>query len=131
MNSVNAISMSRLIVTIAAVVTTIGVAAIVVNSHLRPAIETAAPAVAPGAAKQASAASDQAPAALAAVRQNVDELAAGLAGSSLPPAGRDGAPEFDVVRIEPSGEAVVAGRAAPGGRKRGRSLPPGRRLLCA
>jgi nucleoid-associated protein YgaU len=114
MNSVSAISMSRLIVTIAAVVTAIGAAAFVVNRHLQPPIETVTPAAAPGAAKLASAASDQAPTALAAVRQNVDELAAGLAGSPLPAASRDGAPEFDIVRIEPSGEAVVAGRAAPG-----------------
>jgi hypothetical protein len=114
MNSVSAISMSRLIVTIAAVVTAIGAAAFVVNRHLQPPIETVTPAAAPGAAKLAPAAGDQAPTALAAVRQNVDELAAGLAGSSLPPASRDGAPEFDIVRIEPSGEAVVAGRAAPG-----------------
>jgi nucleoid-associated protein YgaU len=114
MNSVNVISMSRLIVTIAAVVAALGAAAFVVNRHLQPPIETATPAVAPADAKQASAASDQAPAALAAVRQNVDELAAGLTGSPLPQASRDGAPEFDIVRIEPSGEAVVAGRAAPG-----------------
>jgi nucleoid-associated protein YgaU len=110
MNSVSAISMSRLIVIIAAVVTAIGAAAFVVNRQLQPPIETATPAAAPGAAKLASAA----PAAIAAVRQNVDELAAGLAGSPLPAASRDGAPEFDIVRIEPSGEAVVAGRAAPG-----------------
>ena len=102
--------MSRLIVIIAAVVTAIGAAAFVVNRQLQPPIETATPAAAPGAAKLASAA----PAAIAAVRQNVDELAAGLAGSPLPAASRDGAPEFDIVRIEPSGEAVVAGRAAPG-----------------
>ena len=106
--------MSRLIVTIAAVVTAIGAAAFVVNRQLQPPIETVTPAAAPGATKLASAASDQAPTALAAVRQNVDELAAGLAGSPLPAASRDGAPEFDIVRIEPSGEAVVAGRAAPG-----------------
>jgi len=106
--------MSRFIVTIVAVVTVIGVAAVVVNRHLQPSTETATPAVAPGATQQASATGNQAPAQLAAVRQNIDELAAGLAGSSLPPASRDGTPEFDIVRIEPTGEAVVAGRAAPG-----------------
>ncbi|WP_291712366.1 LysM peptidoglycan-binding domain-containing protein [Bradyrhizobium sp.] len=104
--------MSRLIVIIAGVVTAAGVAVAVANRHLLQPVETAAPAVALAAAEQASGARGSAPAALAAVRQNIDELAAGLAGS--PPPSRDGVPEFDIVRIEPSGEAVVAGRAAPG-----------------
>ncbi|MBV9982606.1 MAG: LysM peptidoglycan-binding domain-containing protein [Bradyrhizobium sp.] len=112
MKSMSAISMSRLIVIIAGVVTAAGVAVAVANRHLLQPVETAAPAVALAAAEQASGARGSAPAALAAVRQNIDELAAGLAGS--PPPSRDGVPEFDIVRIEPSGEAVVAGRAAPG-----------------
>ena len=112
MKSMSAISMSRLIVIIAGVVTAAGVAVAVANRHLLQPVETAAPAVALAAAEQASGARGSAPAALAAVRQNIDELAAGLAGS--PPPSGDGVPEFDIVRIEPSGEAVVAGRAAPG-----------------
>jgi nucleoid-associated protein YgaU len=114
MNSVTAISLSRLIGIIVAVVTAIGVAAVVVTRYMQPPSETATSAVAPEAAGQVPTASDQAPPALAAARHNIDELAAGLAGSPLPPTSRDGAPEFDIVRIEPSGEAVVAGRAAPG-----------------
>jgi hypothetical protein len=115
MNSMSAISRSRLIVTIAGGVTAIGVAvaAVVVSRHMLQPVETAALAVAPADSKQAGAQA-QTPAALAAARQNFDQLAAGLTGSPLPPANRDGTPEFDIVRIEPSGEAVVAGRAAPG-----------------
>jgi nucleoid-associated protein YgaU len=41
-------------------------------------------------------------------------VSAGLAGSPPPPDSGDGAPLFDIARIEPTGEAVIAGRAAPG-----------------
>ena len=37
-----------------------------------------------------------------------------LIGSPPPPESNDGVPTFDVARIEPTGEAVIAGRAAPG-----------------
>ncbi|MGQ0687095.1 LysM peptidoglycan-binding domain-containing protein [Bradyrhizobium sp.] len=37
-----------------------------------------------------------------------------LIGSRPPPESGDGVPTFDVARIQPTGEAVVAGRAAPG-----------------
>jgi LysM repeat protein len=114
MNSMSAISMSRLVVIIAAVVATAGLAVVVANRYLLQPFETAAPAVAPVPSRQASDAHDQAPAALATARQKIDDLAAELAGSSVPPGSRDGAPEFDVVRVEPTGEAVVAGHAAPG-----------------
>jgi nucleoid-associated protein YgaU len=112
MNSMSTISMRRLVMTIAGVAAAVGVGVVVTNI-LQP-METAAPAVSPGDSKPASGAPNQAPAALAAARQNIDELAAGLGGSPPPTASRDGAPEFDIVRIEPTGEAVVAGRAAPG-----------------
>jgi nucleoid-associated protein YgaU len=106
--------MSRLVMTIAGVAAAVGVGVVVTNRHILLPVETAAPAVSPVPSKPASDARDQAPAGLAAARKNIDELAAGIAGSSPPTASRDGAPEFDVVRIEPTGEAVVAGRAAPG-----------------
>ena len=67
-------------------------------------VETAAP------AKPAPAA----PAALAKTQAEVGALATALAG--LPPTaqGDGGVPSFDIARIEPSGDAVIAGRAAPG-----------------
>ena len=37
-----------------------------------------------------------------------------LTGSPPPPDSGDGVPAFDVARIEPTGEAVIAGRATPG-----------------
>jgi nucleoid-associated protein YgaU len=41
-------------------------------------------------------------------------VANALAGSPPRPDSEDGVPTFDVARIEPTGEAVIAGRAAPG-----------------
>lgn len=57
----------------------------------------------------------QKPSALAAVQSEANALVSSLGGASpLPPQSNDGVPSFDVARIEPSGEAVIAGRAAPG-----------------
>jgi nucleoid-associated protein YgaU len=50
---------------------------------------------------------------LASAQQQAKDLATAL--TPAPPAARDGAvPEFDIVHVEPTGEAVVAGRAPPG-----------------
>ncbi|WP_225115621.1 LysM peptidoglycan-binding domain-containing protein [Bradyrhizobium sp. BRP22] len=59
---------------------------------------------------------DQAPSssALSTLQSEAANLATALTGLPPAPAGSDGTPEFDVVRIEPTGEAVVAGRATPG-----------------
>jgi nucleoid-associated protein YgaU len=56
----------------------------------------------------------QGPAALEAAKAEATALAAGLAGSLPPPDSGDGVPLFDIARIEPTGDAVIAGRAAPG-----------------
>ena len=79
-----------------------------------PLADTKAATTAPAVAKPASGARDQAPAALAAVQSQASAMVDALAGSPPPPANSDGVPSFDVARIEPSGEAVIAGRAAPG-----------------
>src|SRR3954451_2367374 len=56
---------------------------------------------------------NQAAAALATVQQQASGLAALL--TPVAPAAPDGdGPSFDVVSVEPTGETVVAGRAAPG-----------------
>ena len=54
------------------------------------------------------------PAALAAAQSEVNGVAAALAGSPAKPDSGDGVPTFDIARIEPTGEAVIAGRAEPG-----------------
>lgn len=50
---------------------------------------------------------------LATAQQQAKDLTAALTPSP-PPTGDGAVPEFDIVHIEPTGEAVVAGRAAPG-----------------
>ena len=53
--------------------------------------------------------------ALASAQSEANALVSSLGGATpLPPQNNDGVPTFDVARVEPSGEAVIAGRAAPG-----------------
>jgi nucleoid-associated protein YgaU len=110
-----AISMSRIAVPSLAVVAACGVALVFGIQHFRrePPIETNAPTTAPAVSKPAGA-RDQASASLAAAQKEASTLAAALAGSNPPPDTGDGVPSFDIARIEPTGEAVIAGRAAPG-----------------
>jgi len=65
------------------------------------------------AAAPATDAHDRGAPAVSAAQSAAGKLAATLAAQ--PPApGSDQLPEFDIVRIEPGGEAVIAGRATPG-----------------
>jgi nucleoid-associated protein YgaU len=93
-----------------------GLALVFVIHHVRqePPVDTKAATAAPGASKPASGAGDRGPAALAAAQAKAGALAAALAGSPLPPGSGDGVAAFDVARIEPTGEAVIAGQATPG-----------------
>lgn len=111
MNSISATSMKWLVGAITGLVVAIGITVVIANRHIfQPAAEIARSEAAPAVAKPAAQPRDP----LAATRQNVDELASLLAGSAPPPPSGDGSPEFDIVRIEPTGEAVIAGHAAPG-----------------
>jgi nucleoid-associated protein YgaU len=56
----------------------------------------------------------EAPAALASTETKVANLAADLGGSPPAPATDPSVPSFDLARIEAGGDAVIAGRAAPG-----------------
>ncbi|NPV23323.1 LysM peptidoglycan-binding domain-containing protein [Bradyrhizobium aeschynomenes] len=76
-----------------------------------PSAPPRAAAVEPGAADKA--APTQAASALATAQQQASGLAALLA-PVVPPAAESDGPSFDVVSVEPTGETVVAGRAAPG-----------------
>jgi LysM domain len=76
-----------------------------------PPIETNA---APAVSTPAPGTQDQGANALAAAQAKADAVAAALAGSRVPPDGDDSVPTFDVARIEPTGEAVIAGRTTPG-----------------
>ena len=71
------------------------------------AVSAAPPKLAPGVQKHE-------PTALAAAQSEANAVAAALAGSPAKPDSGDGVPTFDIARIEPTGEAVIAGRAVPG-----------------
>jgi len=107
-------SMSRMV--LLAFVAACGIALVFAIQHFgrQPPVETKAATVAPAVSKPASGRQDQGPDALAAAQAKADAVAAALAGSPVPPDSDDGAPAFDIARIEPTGEAVIAGRAAPG-----------------
>src|SRR5438477_9634144 len=92
-----------------------GIPLVLAIQHFRrePPVDNKAATAASGVSKPASGAPDQGPAALAAAQAKADAVAAALAGSPVP-LGGDAPPTFDIARIEPTGEAVIAGRATPG-----------------
>src|SRR3954468_1623823 len=112
MNIMTATSMNRMVL----LAFVAGIPLVLVVQHFRgePPVDNKAATAAPAVSKPASGARDQGPAALAAVQAKADAVAAALAGSPVPPASEDGGPAFDVARLEPTGEAVIAGRATPG-----------------
>lgn len=107
-----ATSMSRMV--LLAFVAACGIPLVLAIQHFRrePPVDNKAATAASAVSKPASGARDQGPA--AAAQAKADAVAAALAGSAVPPGSEDGAPAFDIARIEPTGEAVVAGRATPG-----------------
>lgn len=73
-----------------------------------------APPPEPTAVTAAPAASPPAAAALATAQAEANDVATQLAVSPPAPVAGESVPAFDVARIDPMGEAVIAGRAAPG-----------------
>ena len=65
------------------------------------------------ALKPAAGERDQGPA-LAAAQAKANGMAIALGRSPAAADGGDGTPTFDIARVEPTGEAVIAGRATPG-----------------
>ena len=109
-----AISASRTIIPILAFVVC-GVALAFAIQHLRePPAETLAATTAPMISKPASEAREQSPAALAKAQAEANAVVDALIGPPPSPGSGDNVPTFDVASIEPTGEAVIAGRAAPG-----------------
>lgn len=111
-----ALSMSRMAVPYVALAAVCGVALVIAIQYARrePPAEARMASTAPAASTPAPAPQSNAPAALAAAEAQANALVRGLTGSPLPPESSDGVPEFDVARIDPSGEAVIAGRTKPG-----------------
>ena len=109
-----AISASRKIIPILAFVAC-GAALAFAIQHVRdPPADSLAATTAPMISKPASEAREQSPAQFATAKAEANAIVDALAGSPPPPENSDGVPTFDVARIEPTGEAVIAGRAAPG-----------------
>jgi LysM domain-containing protein len=111
-----ALTTSRMIVPLAALAVAGGVALVFVVQHLRrePAVETKVPSSVPAALTPASAKPDRQPAALESAQAQASALIAGLGGSPALPKSDAGEPTFDIARVEPTGEAVIAGRSTPG-----------------
>ena len=106
----------RTVILIVALVAVSGVALAFAIQYVRrePPADTSAVAFAPAISKPASGAREQGPAPLVTAKTEANAIVDALAGSAPPPENSDGVPTFDVARIEPTGEAVIAGRAAPG-----------------
>src|SRR5258705_11203128 len=109
-----ATSMSRMV--LLAFVAACGIPFVLAVQHFRrgPRVDNKAATAASAVSKPAPGAQYQGPAALAAAQAKADAVAADLAGSPVPPDSEGGVPAFDIARIEPTGEAVIAGRATPG-----------------
>jgi len=119
MKVLGAISAPQVVVPVTAVAA-VGVAMLVTVKILqerpvgpRMSDPTTAAAAPPAAPKPAPVAPPQRESALANAQQQAKDLTAALAPLP-PPATGNAVPEFDIVHIEPTGETVVAGRAAPG-----------------
>jgi nucleoid-associated protein YgaU len=106
--------MSRIV--LLALIGACGIPLVFAIQHFRrePPVDIKAVTATPALSKPASGAQDQGPDALEAAQAKVDGVGAALAGSPVAPDSDDGVPAFDIVRIEPTGEAVIAGRATPG-----------------
>jgi len=76
--------------------------------------DTQAATAAPPGSAPALAERDQGPAGLGKAEAKANALVGALTGSALPAKNGDGLPAFDIARIEPTGETVIAGRATPG-----------------
>ena len=111
-----ATSMSRMAVPYVVLAAACGVALVfaIQYSHRAPPVDAKAASAAQAAPTPASGPQSQGPTALAAAQAQANAVVGGLTGSPVPPDSGDGVPAFDVARIEPSGEAVIAGRTTPG-----------------
>jgi nucleoid-associated protein YgaU len=111
-------SMGRIVVPVLALVAAACGAALVFGvTHVGrgPSVETRAATAAPAMSPLALGAGNEGSAALAAAQAEASAVAAGLATPPRsPPDADESVPIFDIARIERTGDAVIAGRAAPG-----------------
>jgi nucleoid-associated protein YgaU len=112
----SATSIVRIAVPSLALVAACSAAIVVGITQLRrePPLQAGAAFAVPAVSPLASRDPDKGSAALAKVQTEANAVAAELAVSPLAPVTDASVPVFDVARIEPTGDAVIAGRAAPG-----------------
>lgn len=111
-----ATSIGRIAVPYLALVAACGAALAFGITHVwrEPPAETRAAIVAQPVSPPASGARDEGSAAVATAQGEANALANGLAVSPPLPDTDESVPVFDIARIEKTGDAVIAGRAAPG-----------------
>jgi nucleoid-associated protein YgaU len=111
-----ATSIGRIVVPYLAAVAACSAALVFGGTHVlhEPPVETSATTAAPTVSPSASSDRDESSAALATTHAEANAVAAELAVSPRSPVNDDSVPVFDIARIERTGDAVIAGRAAPG-----------------
>jgi nucleoid-associated protein YgaU len=111
-----ATSIGRVVVPSLGLVAACGAALVVGITHVqrKPPVENRAVTAAPAVSPPASGARDEDPAALATAQAEANAVGAALAVSPSSPEIDESVPAFDIARIERTGDAVIAGRAAPG-----------------
>ncbi|MCA6119237.1 LysM peptidoglycan-binding domain-containing protein [Bradyrhizobium sp. WSM 1738] len=109
-----AISISRIVLPLVAVVAAGGVVFAVQYVRHEPPADTMVATAAPTISQPTPDTREQSAASLANAKSQANAVVDALIGPPPSPERSDGVPTFDVARIEPSGEAVIAGRAAPG-----------------
>jgi nucleoid-associated protein YgaU len=111
-----ATSIGRIVVPYLALVAAFGAALVFGITHVRrePPVETRAATAAPAVSPPASGARDEGSGALATAQAEANAAAAAPAVSPRSPDTDESVPVFDIARIERTGDAVIAGRAAPG-----------------
>jgi len=111
-----ATSIGQIVVPSLALVAACGAALVFGITHLgrEPPVETRAATAAPAVAPPASGSRDEGSAALATAQAEANAVAAAPAVSPRSPDTDESVPVFDIARIDRTGDAVIAGRAAPG-----------------
>ncbi len=111
-----ATSIGQIVVPSLALVAACGAALVFGITHLgrEPPVETRAATAAPADAPPASGSRDEGSAALATAQAEANAVAAAPAVSPRSPDTDESVPVFDIARIDRTGDAVIAGRAAPG-----------------
>src|SRR5881394_2147612 len=109
-----AISISRIVVALVAFVAAGGVVFAIQYVRREPPVDSRIATATPVIPEPAPDAQERNAAPLARAKSETNAVMDALIGSPSPPESGGGVPTFDVASIEPTGEAVIAGRAAPG-----------------